>query len=439
MRRAAAFALPLAIVFAVSVWRSQGVAPREADAPPETFSSARALAVLRDLVREQVPHPVGTPANAVVRDRIIARFRALGYETSVQRRFACNAAAMCATVENVIAKRPGARGKNVLLVAHYDSVGAGSGTTDDAMGTAALLEIARALQNESLRNPVTFLVTDGEEAGLLGAEAFVADETLLRETGVVVNVENRGTYGASNMFETSQGNRWLVRHLANALPNPRATSFFYEIYNLLPNDTDVTVFKREGVAAVNFAAVSGVSWYHTPFDDLAHASPRTLQHHGDNLLATARVLAEADLDARGSADATYFDLLGFTLVWWPQRWTVWMAVVSLLLLVAAARKMPPREMTFGVLTAFAAILLAVLLGLGASWLARLRSQGIDWVAHPVAPIAAMWLAGLTAALLAATLFRRKAAPLPMLYGIAIVWHTIGIALAFRLGGAAFLF
>ncbi len=439
MRRFAAIALPLAVVLALTVWRSHGVAPRDAGAPPQEFSSARAQSVLRELVVEGVPHPMGTPANARVRDRIVTRFRALGYETTIQRRFACNAAAACGTVENIIARRPGARGSAVLLMSHYDSVGAGPGASDDAMGTAVLLEIARALQNQPLRNPVMFLVTDGEEAGLLGAEGFAADASLMRDVGIVVNVENRGTFGSSSMFETSSGNRWIARQLAKALPRPQASSFFYAIYTLLPNDTDVTVFKREGKAAVNFAAIRGVNWYHTPFDDLAHASPRTLQHHGENLLGTARAFADTDLDARSASDATYFDILGFTLLWWPQEWTLWIALGSLLLLVAAARKMSPRALTFGVLTAFVAILLAALGGFGISWLARLRSGDMAWVAHPTVPIAAMWLTGLAAALFAAAMFRRRCEPLPMLYGIAIVWHTIGIALALELGGTAFLF
>jgi peptidase M28-like protein len=438
MRRAAAITLPLAVVFAITLWRSHGVAPRDASAPPNEFSSARAQIVMRELLAEGMPHPVGTEANMRIRDRIVARFRALGYATEIQRSFACSAGGECANVENIFASRQQARGNAVLLMAHYDSVGAGPGASDDTMGVAALLEVARALQKEAPLNPVQFLITDGEEAGLLGAEAFVTTPRM-RDVGVVVNVENRGTFGGSNMFETSSGNRWLVRHLANALPTPQASSFFYAIYTLLPNDTDVTVFKRAGKASINFAAIRGVNWYHTPFDDLGHASPLTLQHHGENILGVARVLASADLDARSSSDATYFDILGFTLVWWPQEWTLWIAVISLLLLIAAARKVPPRAMTFGVLTAFTAIVFAAIGGFAISWLAQVRSGDANWVARPESSIAAMWLIGFGGALFAAALFRRRSEPLPMLYGIAIVWHTIGIALAVTLGGAAFLF
>ena len=440
MRRAIAVFLLLAIVFALALWRARGPEPKPASAAETEFSAERANGVLRALLAEGVPHPVGTAANERVRDRIVARLQALDYDVEVQRRFACNAAAVCGMVENILARQRGARRRDVvLLTAHYDSVGAGPAAADDGYGMATLLESARALRGQRFRNPIGLLITDGEEAGLLGAEAFIADESLASEVKAIVNVEMRGTYGPSNLFETSKGNRWLIAHLAGALDRPQATSFFYAVYNLLPNDTDVTIFKRAGKAAINFAAIRGVSWYHTPYDDLAHVNTGTLQHHGDNVLASARALANADLDARSNADATYFDILAFHMIWWPQAWTLWIAVISLLLLLIGARRTSPREMTFGVLTAFTTIALADLLGFGMSRLARVRNEGLNFVAQPAFSVAAMWLIGIAAALLAAALFRKRSQPPAMLYGIGIVWHAIGIALALTMPGAAFLF
>ncbi|HUR80248.1 MAG TPA: M28 family peptidase [Thermoanaerobaculia bacterium] len=447
MRRAGFVALPLIVVLFLAVWRSRPPEPR--DETSSGFSAVRALKSLREVVMEGLPHPIGTRANERVRARLITQFRSLGYTTRVQSRFVCNAHVVCGQVENIYASvTPSAAGgpstalgmtPTVLAVAHYDSVGAGMGASDDGMGVATLIESARVLRGETLRNPVAFLITDGEEAGLLGAEAFVADEALSRDAAVIVNVEMRGTHGVSNMFETSTGNRWLIRHLAGALPRPQATSFFYAVYNLLPNDTDVTIFKRAGKAAINFAAIRGVNWYHTPNDDLRHLSAATLQHHGDNVVATMRALANADLDARSNSDATYFDILGWHLVWWPQQWTLWIAIASLVLLMIAARREAPREMTFGVLTAFAAIAFSVIGGMGVAWIARMKSADINFVAQPLMSVAAMWLTGLAAAFFAAALFRKRAKAEPMLYGVAIVWHMIGIALAIKLPGAAFLF
>lgn len=440
MRRVLVLTSPLAVILLLAIWRESGPPPVAATAPSQSFSAARAFDTLHRILPDNTPHPIASPANHAVRDRVIAEFRRLGYETAVQRRFACNPRAACGMVENVIARHPNPRtGRSVVLAAHYDSVGAGPGAADDGAGVAAVLEIARAVRGESFRNPIVFLVDDGEEAGLLGAEAFLADPGLSRDVVAIVNVENRGTWGASNMFETSSGNRWLIRHLAAALPTPHASSLFYEIYKLLPNDTDVSVFKREGRAAVNFAAIRGVGAYHTPFDNAGNLSLRTLQHHGDNALATLRALARADLEARSSSDATYFDLLGFTLVWWPQEWTVVMIAASLALLVLGVRREAPRELTFGVLACFAALILATLLGFGLNWLTRLRTEGVTWVAHPFPTVLAMWAGGITAAALAAAAVRRRTSARGVIFGTAIVWHFIAAALAFTVPGAAFLF
>jgi len=431
MRRLAAIAVPLALVLAVSVWRSHGPAP----------ATDSAFRELRALLQEGTPHPVGSPENAVIRDRIVARFRALGYDVTTQRRFVCNARITCATVENILARLPGQSAETVVLAAHYDSVKAGPGASDDAMGVAALLDVAADVRRERFRNTILFLITGGEEAGLLGAEAFAAEPALMRDVAVVVNVENRGTFGASNMFETSRGNRWLIRRFAGAVPRPQASSLYQTVYDLLPNDTDASIFKRDGKAVLNFAAIRGVHWYHTPKDDLAHASPRTLQHHRENAMAMLRALANADLAARAGGDAVYFDVLGLFLVWWPAGLTVWIALASLALLVFAARRSEARAMTFGVLATFGAVLFAALGGFAIAWLSRLRSGDAQWVAYPEPSVAAMWLTGLAAALFAlrAVPKRWQSHRTPLLFGTAFVFHAAAIVLAITVPGPSFLF
>lgn len=442
MRRPLAVILPLALVLALVLWRDRGPAAKPADAPENTFSSARAMTVLQSLLAENVPHPVMTPANAVVRDRVIARFRELGYETTVQRRFACNAGNVCATVENILAQLPGnTLRETVLVAAHYDSVPAGPGASDDGAGVAALLEIARAVRGESFRNRVVFLVDDGEEAGLLGAEAFVADPALLRDVAVVLNVEHRGTSGPSYMFETSRRNRWLIRHLAGALERPHATSLFFTIYDLLPNDTDLTVFKRADKAGVNFAAIGDVAWYHTPLDDLAHVDARTLQHQGDNMLSSLRAFANAELAQRSEDNAVYFDVLGFFMLAWPAGWTIYIAAASLLLLLlllltGGVRKSSPRAMTRGVIAAFTMIVLAAGVGYAMAWVSRLKDGGLAHVAAPQFSVVAMWMIGIAAAIVCASIGKEAK---ETLIGYGFVWHAVAIALALTLPGASYLF
>jgi len=113
------------------------------------------------------------------------------------------------------------------------------------------------------------------------------------------------------------------------------------------------------------------------------------------------------------------------------------------LLVFAARKTNPRAMTFGVLATFAATLLALFGGAAISWLARMRSNGVNWVAHPTPSVMALWLIGIAAAICAAALVRKGVVcttpERAMLLGAALVWHAIAFVLAITLTGASFLF
>ena len=425
--------------------RARGPLPVAANAPAPQFSAMRALAVERDILSGLGPHPVGTPAHEQVRQRIESHLRHLGYDVRIQRTFACNAYLMCAPVENLIARRPGEAGQDaLLLVAHYDSVPAGPGASDDGIGVAAVLETARALRAERLRNPIVYLLTDGEESGLVGAEAFMADPSSSRQAAAVINVEARGTSGQSFLFETSSRNEWLVRLLAKTLPRPDTSSLFFNIYEMLPNDTDMTVFKRSGLAGVNFANIGGVARYHTPRDDLAHVTASTLQAHGDHVLAAARALGNADLRQTSEGNAVWFDVLSSFLIWWPARWSLPASILALLILLVAMvirfrdSAMPGGGATLGVFSFFLSILGAFVAGVVANWLAGVRAHGVPVVAQPGPAIVAMWLIGAAIALMAARKFHHNSGFDGLFLGHAICWSVVSIVLSFVLPGATYL-
>ncbi len=381
------------------------------------------MATLRDLLREQVPHPVESAANHIVRDRILARFRAVGFTPVIQRAYSCGGRRRrnCATVENIVVL-PQTPGDIVLGVAHYDSRVQAPGASDDGQGVATLLESASILHSERFRNPIGFLITDGEELGLLGAEAFVRDPRSAT-VRAVVNVDNRGTSGPSYLFETSPNNRDLVP-LFRSIPQPVTSSLFYTAYKMMPNDTDFTVFKRAGKIGVNFAAIGGVEYYHKPSDDLAHVDLRTLEHHSENALAMLRALGNADLRRMRPGNDVFFDVLGFFVVWWPEGWTIWIALASLIVLVITMRGHSPRDIAMGALMFVLAILIAAVIGLVAMAMMPQR------LPHPAPAIAAMWVVGLASTLL---LTRNRS-----WHGRALVWHLIAIALALTLPGVSFL-
>ena len=77
------------------------------------------------MLGDQGPHPVGSEANARVRDRILAEFRRIGVAAEVRSRFVCGASA-CATVHNVLGHLPGAARGDRYPAAFMPGLGVGS-------------------------------------------------------------------------------------------------------------------------------------------------------------------------------------------------------------------------------------------------------------------------------------------------------------------------
>jgi Peptidase family M28 len=281
-------------------------------APPDVFSAERAMDLLNAFAT--APHPIGSAQHDRVRDYLVAQFTSLGLTPDVQKTTGVTPRYRVAgTVENIVARLKGTGGSSdaVALVAHYDSVPAGPGAGDDGAAVAAMLETLRVLKaGPPLRNDVLFVITDGEEDGLLGASAFVAENPNAKDIRVLVNFEARGNAGPSQMFETSAENGRLVQDWVQSSPHPSGSSLTYEVYKYMPNDTDMTVFKRAGDLGLNFAFIGDWEAYHTPLDNPKLLDHGSLQQHGDNALALARVFGDAGLTKLQAHDAVYFSLPG---------------------------------------------------------------------------------------------------------------------------------
>ncbi|MBX3211245.1 MAG: M20/M25/M40 family metallo-hydrolase [Labilithrix sp.] len=444
MRRALAITLALfGLVLFLAFIRYGTPAPAPEDAPRDRFSAMRAAAVQENLVGDGATRFVGTPGNARGRAVIVAELKELGWTVETQTTRSCTYHGTCAPVANVVAHLPGREPAlpGVLLTAHYDSVPVSPGASDDGLGVATLLETARALvAGPRPRRTVVAVFTDGEEAGLLGADAFVREHPLAGKVRMTVNVDSRGSHGPSQMFETSRGNAWLVAFVAERVERPVTTSLFYEVYRRMPNDTDFSVTKTIA-SGVNFANTAGIEHYHTPLDTVALSDVGTLQHHGDNVLAMARALADSELAPTASeaqGDAVWFDVFALGVVRWPERWSLLLALVGLSLVVGHTIRARAWDRGLAVFLAsfVPGALTAVVVGLA------LRACGAFpalWIAHPRAALSAIhWSAAATALGVALGLARR-ASPRSLWAGTWIAWGALGVLAAWLAPGASYLF
>lgn len=436
------FALALLLAF-------QGAPPpaKPASAPAAEFSAGRAQAVLRDLVGDGAPHPVGSPGAARVRERILAQLRSSGFTPEVQEALGCSeSGGSCARVSNVLARLPGREpGKSVLLLAHYDSVPAGPGVSDDLAGVAAILEAARVLKaGPPPRHGILFLLDEGEEMGLLGAQAFLEHSPAMAEVGAVVNLEARGTAGPSLLFETSGPDAWMVGDFAARAAHPFTNSVFPTVYQYLPNDTDLTVFKRRGMPGLNFAYIQRPLQYHTPLDNLKDLSAASLQHHGENALAAVRGLAEGELASPPQGRAVFFDLFHSVVVRWPMGLSPLLGLLALALTLAAAFLLRRRglpvwgaDFMLGFGAALSALLLLLVLAIVAQLLIA-PAFPAPWVANPGPAIAVFWLLALGGGLGLAGLMGRRVG-LPGLWaGVWVFWSLLGLLAGILLPGISYL-
>lgn len=416
------------------------------------FSSARALQKLRLISAH--PHPIGSQEHAVVRDHIYRELSNLGLAPETQKTISVNtrwgSPFPTATVQNVLARIPGTNNSRaVLLVAHYDSVAGSFGANDDGAGVVTLLETARALKSSGpLKNDVIFLFSDGEEVGLLGAKAFTA-HPWARDVGVFMNFESRGNTGPVVMFETSNGNNELIRQFNQASPRSMASSVFYEIYKLLPNDTDFTVLNNAGAQGLNFAYLDGIQHYHTLLDNVQEINPRTLQDLGASALALTKHFGNTDVGPK-TTNAVYFNVFGATLIRYTGVVSIVFLVLTVLLLAFVGwHGFKTKQLTvFGVVWGFLALPGAIVVSAFATWLAwwliltiRSSIRNVPW-SEPydsnIFRLAFVLLAlGLTSAV--CLLVARRSDWRSLTLGALLWWLILAVAVTFMIPGASYLF
>jgi len=302
------------------------------------FSNKNALNHLKKI--SEKPHYTGSSEHTVVREYLANEFKKLGLQVEIQEQVAVNKKWRAATNnKNILARIKGSgNGKALLLLSHYDSNPHSSlGASDAGSGVVVILEGIRAfLEKNSLpKNDIIICITDAEELGLLGANAFVNYHNWAKDVGLVLNFEARGSGGPSYMLaETNGGNKNLIEAFQKSnTSHPVANSLMYSIYKIMPNDTDLTVFREDGnIDGFNFAFIGDHFDYHTEQDSFERMDLNTFQHQVSYLEATLNYFSNADLtNLKSEKDYVYFNFPYFGMVFYPFSWVTPMAVICTLL------------------------------------------------------------------------------------------------------------
>lgn len=395
MKRWTGFLAVLAAAIALAVMATTPPAPVPQSAPEREFSTQRAM---KDVERiAATPHATGTAENAAVRAYLVERMKVMGLEVreeqlplppkSIERMKGWSKGAHAPDkMVNVIGILPG-QNRNlpaIALMAHHDTVWGSPGASDDTAGVAAILETMRAIKARGpAQRDLAVVLTDAEELGLSGAEAFFASDPLRERIGMIVNMEARGGGGRTTLFETSPNNGNAIALYADAVSSPGASSLAAFIYSVLPNDTDLSVSLRAEKPGYNFAFIGRSGLYHSPKSTPANLDQGALQDMGGQVLAlTDRLVREKELPAPAPS-VVFFDFFGLFLITYP-AWIGWVMLgVIVAGLCLASREESGRQIAEGLgrmillLVGTSVILLALNLvsgaGAGANYYDRLAA------------------------------------------------------------------
>jgi len=141
---------------------------------------------------------------------------------------------------NVVAILPGRdpklRDEYVVYSAHWDHFGIGApdktgdtiynGALDNATGVASVLEIARVLASlpaaEKPRRSILFLITTGEEQGLIGSEWYSRHPVVpVNKTAADINLDSMNILGPTNDFVPLGAERSSLKAVVDAIARER--------------------------------------------------------------------------------------------------------------------------------------------------------------------------------------------------------------------------
>jgi hypothetical protein len=360
------------------------------------FSGPNAYALLRTLVHDIGPRPMGSPAEQ----------RALAFAASKFKEYGCDTSyVLPMTVAGGVNTKSGvavgiARGRTgriIVIGGHIDSSGPDiPGANDDGSGAACVMELARVLVPRERQSTIVFCCFGGEEEGLRGSTHFVKEFPLIDSVALMLQVDMADGAGFLEMdpdaaFQVSAP-RWLpaaafeVYYGELGLKNLRYLTHTSTLNASTPGGTgsDHMPFLEKGIPAIDFT--SDVSYpIHTQLDNLTTFDSSGLARSG---MLVQRLAGRFDQGTPSRTTESYYLLQIGNRLWFLDHWILWsilvitlvVAVVALLRLRGNRVRDKSRQPRWSALKLIlAALILQMFIWFPETLLGALRGYRYPWV------------------------------------------------------------
>ena len=192
--------------------------------------------------------------------------------------------------ENVVGRLGPKRGKAIVLAAHYDTKDMPNfvGANDGAGGTAAVLEIARALRKVKGLPPIRFVLFDGEESpddaadfystGLRGSRPYARRHAKRTRAMILLDFVGDKQLSIPREQNSSPG---LWRKLRAAAKRVGAGRVFPNFVSGAVSDDHIP-FLEAGVPSIDLIDFGFPCW-HRLCDDMSAVSERSVNAVGETI------------------------------------------------------------------------------------------------------------------------------------------------------------
>ncbi|WP_342505955.1 M20/M25/M40 family metallo-hydrolase [Sporosarcina sp. FSL K6-2383] len=245
------------------------------------IDSEQLYASIQELTKE--PRIAGTESERIAAAFLSTQLEQYGYEVDVQTFTLQSSTVDKPESQNLIVTkkttdRLPSTDDIIVIGAHYDSVVLSPGASDNASGTAVLLEIARIIKDTPTQSEIRFIFFGSEENGQAGSQNYVNEMTAdeIERTIAMFNLDMVGSADAGplTMF-TVDG----MPNTATKIGNKANVDLFGETLSLASSaQSDHSAFHNVAIDAVMFTHFPLEKAYHSANDTIDKLSEQRLEN-----------------------------------------------------------------------------------------------------------------------------------------------------------------
>jgi len=182
---------------------------------------------------------------------------------------------------------PNLKDEYIVFSAHYDHVGVikgnvYNGSNDNASGTVALVQVAKAMANQKPKRSVVFAWFSGEEKGIWGSKEFVKNPPIpISKISANINLDVCQGYDLSKL--TTIGGRKLSSEIAKSMKSINEQYFsinfdykYDKINSSIFFSSDHSTFMKRGIPSVWLSSEAEPNKVHVPGDSPDKATGKKL-------------------------------------------------------------------------------------------------------------------------------------------------------------------